>query len=113
MTRSIAIISCLFAVLFLSLGSEEGGDIPDFGCVADSDVECVLSQPSFSKFKGFVNSRVRRPNLSGQQHSAVAYWKSVAFAPGCRYLPVRLMASVLSVRMQLHPVRILYCVFRE
>lgn len=113
MTRSIAIILCLFAVLFLSLGSEEGGDIPDFGCVADSDVECVVSQSSFSKFKELVNSRVRRPNLSGQQHSAVAYWKSVAFAPGCRYLPVRLMVSVLSARMQLLPVRILYCVFRE
>lgn len=113
MTRAIAIISCLFAVLFLSLGSEEGGDIPDFGCVADSDVECVLSQPSYSNFKGLVNSRVRRPNHSGQQHSAAAYWKSVAVAPDCRYLPVRLEASVRSVRTPLLPVRILYCVFRE
>lgn len=113
MTRAIAIISCLFAVLFLSFGLEEGGEIPDFGCEAGSDVECVVSQSSVSKFKGLANPRVQRHNHSRHQHTAAAYWKSVAVAPACPFLAVRLVASVLSARTPLLPARILYCVFRE
>lgn len=113
MTRAIAIISCLFAALFLSFGLEECGEIPDFGCETGSDVECVVAQSSVSKFKGLVNTRAQRHNFSRHQHLAEAYWKSVAVAPACPVLAVRLVSSVLAVRTPLLPARILYCVFRE
>lgn len=113
MTRAIAIISCLFAVLFLSFGSEEGGEVPDFGCEAYSDVECVVAQSSVSKFKGLVNPRTRCHNLSRLQHLAATCRKSVAAASACPFLAVRLVDAVLFVRTPSLPARILYCVFRE
>lgn len=113
MTRTIAIISCLFTVLFLSFGSEEGGEVPDFGCEAYSDVECVVAQSSVSKFKGLVNTRAQRHNFSRQQYLIAPCWKSVALVSALLSVPVRVESSVLFVHTSMPDARILYCVFRE